>query len=189
MTNFLNQSISHFAGVSTTISYIFPKIGNVDAGVYTSEIMNVEEVLNDDGSLDALDFYHQLTDNNGNVIYVRFRYYAKDLPGLARELSKYPHVQTWQNTVGLQEEVVVSKKATGNYMYISSRKALMLNTSQTTTSSTATSASCSSVPKKGGLATRSSRYPIKKSATTQRQALLDEDDSEFDGFFDDEIEE
>ena len=173
--NYLSQSITQFCADNTSsIHYIFPTANNLAAGTYISEILDVKEVLNADETLNALDFYHELSDVNGDIIHVRFRYYLKELPTLAQELSKYPSITTWQSSVALQEEVEIAHKKTGSYMHIAARKAC----------SVSKISSCSAVapsPKRGGLSSRLSKSG-NKPMQTSRQALIsdvdDEDDSD-----------
>ena len=141
------------------------------AGNYTSKITDVREVLDTNGNLEALDFYHELTDGNGNVQNVRFRYYDKELPSLAKELSQYPQVKTWQDAIGLEEQITVAPKPTGKYMRIADRSALEESESTSGASKTQTSAT-----KKGGLTSRLGGRSQTPSA--QRQALLSEDDDD-----------
>ena len=181
MANFLNQALSQFVGVSTPISYVYPTVGNIDAGVYTSEIMSVDEILNDDGSLNALDFYHRLTDCNGKDLYVRFRYYKKELASLAESLSKYPEVETWSDTVGLKEKIVVSKKSTGSYMGISSRSAIEEDEPSSRPLSTKSSAT-----KRSGPLSRPSRHVNHNSSAISKQVLVEDDEEDEDDYLDDE---
>lgn len=180
--NYLNQAISQFSGVSSVPSYIYPTVNNLNAGAYVSDILDVQEVLKEDSTLDALDFYHCLTDGNGNIVHVRFRYYLKELPTLANSLKQYQQVKTWKDVVGLQEEVTIAPKPAGNYMHIVARKAC----------SVSKISSCSAVapsPKRGGLSSRlikSGNKPMQ----TSRQALIsdinDEDDPDDWEEYDDE---
>lgn len=204
--NYLSQSLSQICGVTNnTPQYIFPTIKNLAAGNYYSEILDVQEVLQSDGSLEAMDFYHRLTDSNGNVIYSRFRYYEKELPGLATSLQQYPQVQTWQDTVGLKEDVTVAPKLTGNYMRIAARTACLANvnaiapvappssaTSPTVPSASATSSAGSSASvtpaKRGGLSSRLSSKHSKPVQTSRQALIADDDDDEF-ADFDDFLEE
>lgn len=190
-TSFLNQAISQFCGgIIASQQYIFPTVQNLAAGAYISEILDVREVSRDDGSLEAVDFYHKLSDSNGNVIYVRFRHYSKELSSLVSSLKQYPQVQTWQNVIGLQEEITVAQKATGNYMRISSRHApVVAVTSASTVSTTSLGASATKYPAKNRVG--GSRFGSKHRSTpppTSKASLLLEDD-ELDGWEDDSDDE
>lgn len=181
---YLTQMLSQFSGMTTaTPQYLFPTVQNLSAGIYLSEILDIKEIVDFDGNLIALDFYHKLTDSNGNNVYVRFRYYEKELPALAQELSKYSAVKTWGDSVGLREQVTVSPKATGNYMRISAR-----NEAQATSSSPSTVVS-PPVKKSGLLANKSKRggsaLGSKNNAATSHSVkasnlLADEEDFEDD---------
>ena len=176
-SNFLSQTLSQFcAGVSATQQYIFPTIQNLVAGSYISEILDVREVLREDGSLEAVDFYHKLTDSSGNVIHVRFRYYQKELASLVSSFKQYPHVHIWNDLIGINEDITVAPKQTGNYMYIASRKSSTTN--GVSTSSVASSKG--SKPQKcagGSLRFKSNRS--NKLSSAPKHSLLFEDD-EFD---------
>ena len=186
MANYLTQQLAQYSVAAPNVSYVFPTLQNLEAGNYSSEIVDVREVLDENGDLAALDFYHKLVDSNGNVTYVRFRYYDKELPGLAQELMKYPQVETWKDAIGIKEKVVVSKKASGNYLRISERCA----SEEADNSSMPSSPKSSDTKRSGGLLSSRHRYPSQKPTTTQRIALMEEDDdSEFDDFLDDETED
>ena len=181
---YLTQMLSQFSGMTTaTPQYVFPTVQNLSAGVHLSEIVDVKEIVDSDGNLTALDFYHKLTDSDGCDIFVRFRYYEKELPALAQELSKYSAVKTWCDAVGLREQVTVSPKATGNYMRISAR-----NEAQVTSSSSSTVVS-EPVKKSGILGNKSkhggSVLGSKNNAATSHSVkasnlLADEEDFEED---------
>ena len=179
--SFLNQSLSQFSGIPSGLSYIYPTVNNLNAGTYVSEIVDLQEVLKENGTLEAFDFYHQLTDSDGNVTHVRFRYYAKELPDLARSLSHYPQVKTWQDTLGLKEDISVAPKATGSYMRISSRNACVSNASKLTSGVSSTNAPHH---KRGSMSSRLSKSGS-MSQQTARQTLISEDEGEeFDDFLD-----
>lgn len=166
--NYLTQSLSQFDIAPTRLNYVFPTSQNISAGVYTSEILDVKEVLNPDGSLQAFDFYHRLTDSNGQTLYVRFRVYESELPELAQELTQYPSVQTWCDTVGLPEVVTVAPKKAGNYLRIQSRVA---NPSKASSSTT--------------LGSASKKLSSKSTSSPPRRTLLSDNDDEYDDFLDD----
>ena len=174
---YLSQALSQICGaINTPPQYILPTIQNMAAGNYISEIQDVQEVFKDDGTLDALDFYHRLTDSNGNVIYVRFRYYYKELPNLAASLKQYPQVTTWQDVVGLKEDITVAPKPKSNYMKIAVRTASLASASAT---SPTVSPASAPPAKRGGPPSRlSSRHS--KPMQTSRQALIPEDEDEDD---------
>ena len=182
MANYLNQILSQYSTVAASATYVFPTVQNLASGKYYSEILDVQEVIDANEALVALDFYHQLTDSNGNVKRVRFRYYEKELPGLAQQLCQYPQVKTWQNAVGLKEDITVAPKSSGNYMRIATRSAVMLTTSSTSTSPTSAT---SSSPKRGGLTSRLGRRHSSQPVQTVKQSLLSEDEGDdFDDFDD-----
>ena len=182
--NFLHQAISQFSGISTGISYIFPTVNKLNAGTYASEILDVQEVLREDGSLEAFDFFHQLTDCNGNITHVRFRYYEKELPALVTSLKQYPQVKTWKDAVGLQEEVIVTPKPAGSYMHIAARKASASNGSNASSNASSTS---SQTPKRVGIAPRFGIKRDNKPSSASKSSRLSEDD--FDDCEEDEIDE
>ncbi len=168
MSTYLQQNLSQLNTAPPHINYVFPTIQNISAGVYASEILDVKELLNPDGSLQAFDFYHRLTDSNGETVHVRFRYYNSEIPELAQELKKYPSVKTCSDTIGLSEEVTVAPKKTGNYLRIQSRVA--------TSSKASSSATLGSASKK--LSSKSTLSP-------PRRTLLSDNDDEYDDFLDD----
>ena len=179
-SKFLSQMLSQFCvSVSTPQQYIFPTIQNLDAGAYISEILDVKEIIKPDGSLEAIDFYHQLTDSSGNVLHVRFRFYEKELPSLVSSLKQYPQVKTWEDVVGLKEDIVVSPKPTGNYLYISSRNAYVSSASKPTSG---TSSANTSPHKRGGLSSRLSKSGSKPSKIS-RELLVSEDEEDWDDDF------
>ena len=165
---YLTQNLSQFNIAPTCINYVFPTSQNISAGVYASEILDVKEVINPDGSLQGFDFYHRLTDSNGKILHVRFRYYDSELHALAQELTKYPSVQTWCDTVGLPEVVTVAPKKAGNYLRIQSRVA---NPSKASSSTT--------------LGSVSKKLSSKSTSSPPRRTLLSDNDDEYDDFLDD----
>lgn len=194
MSNYLTQMLSQFSGATTNIQYIFPTIQNLSTGKYTSEILDVKDIVNTDGGLEALDFYHKLVDSNGNNLWVRFRYYKHEFAALAEELAKYPGVNTWQSTIALREDITVTPKATGNYMRISSRSASVVTESSASTASalsTGTSATKVSVQNRAALSCLGSMRG-NKPIHTQRQVLIckdaEGDNDEFDDFLDESDE-
>lgn len=180
MAHYLSQQLSQFSVAAPNVSYVFPTSQNLEAGNYFSEIVDVREVLDENGDLVALDFYHRLTDSNGNDLFVRFRYYDKELPSLAQELSKNPHVKTWKDAIGIKEKVVVSKKASGNYLRISERCA----SEEADDSLKPSSPKSSDTMRSGGVLSRRPRYLSQKPTTTQRSAFMEDDDD--DDYLDDE---
>ncbi len=183
--NYLNQALSQFSGVSSGLSYIFPTVQKLNAGKYVSEILDVQDVVDSNGKLLALDFYHKLADSNDNVIHVRFRFYAKELPSLVSSLKQYPQVKTWKNVVGLQEEVTVAPKPAGSYMHIAARKASISNVAQPASGASSTS---SQPPKRVGIAPSAGSKRGNMPSPTPKPSLLSEDD-EFDDWEDDSDEE
>ena len=181
-SKFLNQTLSQFCvGGSVPQQYIFPTVQNLAAGTYISEILDVKEVLNPDGSLNAIDFYHQLTDSSGNVIHVRFRFYAKELPSLVSSLKHYPQVKTWADIIGIKEDIVVSPKPTGNYMRISSRNACVSNASKLTSGVSSTNAPHH---KRGSLSSRLSKSGSKSPQTARQELIYEDEGDKFDDFLD-----
>ena len=183
MTTYLSQTLSAFMGGNSSTAYMFPTTQNMSAGNYLSEILDIKEVLRPDGSLEALDFYHKLTDGNGNDLYVRFRYYEKELPGLAQALKNYPAVERWRDTVGLLEDVAVTPKTMGNYLRISHRALSATGTTplHQPAQSIGTTTSAGSPAKKGrGIlsASRKANGVSLSSAKKQPVVDLDEDDDE-----------
>ena len=87
-SSYLSQMLSQFSEAIMTPQYLFPTVQNLSSGTYASEILDIKEVVNANGSLEALDFYHKLTDSGGNPVWVRFRYYNQELAALAAEFSK-----------------------------------------------------------------------------------------------------
>ena len=153
--NYLSQQLSQYSNAATQISYIFPTVQNLMPGNYISKIMDVQEVTDPNGQLLALDFYHTLTDSSGNIVNVRFRYYEKELPSLASSLKQYSQLQTWKDTIGLQEQITISAKASGNYLKISTRSAPTVTAASTNSINATTQQSHTS--KKVGLGSRLSR--------------------------------
>ena len=183
-SSYLSQTLSQFSGAATNPQYLSPTVQNLSSGTYASEILDIKEVVNADGSLEALDFYHKLTDSGGNPLWVRFRYYNQELAALAKEFSKYPSVKTWQDAVGLQEQITVSPKATGNYMRVSIRAI-----SNGTTGIETSLQNSSSHKSNRGLTSRKF-LGAKSTFSPQKQALLSEiEDDEFDVFLPTELDE
>ena len=54
---YLNQALTQICGAikNNPPQYLFPTIQNLEAGDYVSGILDVREVLKDDGTLEALD--------------------------------------------------------------------------------------------------------------------------------------
>lgn len=107
------------------VDYKLP-MGNVLApGSYESKIDQVEPVCNDDGTLNALSFCHTLKDGDGNVYHVRFRNFVKGKGVTVMDLAKIFKgygIKKFENSVGIEEDVVVSPKENSEYLVISSRK-------------------------------------------------------------------
>lgn len=185
--NYLLQQLSQYGNVAATqISYILPIAQNLMAGYYLSKIMDVQEVIDTNGQLLALDFYHMLTDSSGNIVNVRFRYYEKELPSLASSLKQYSQLQTWKDTIGLQEQITISAKASGNYLKISTRSALTV----TTTSANPINATAQQAhtPKKVGLGGRLNRRPSSVQSENIKKFFEDDEDEDFEDFLDEEEE-
>lgn len=187
--NYLSQALSTFVGVPSEIFYVYPTNQNLRAGVYESEILDIKEVLKETGELEALDFYHRLTYQDGTVKYVRFRHYAKELPALATSLKQYSQVKTWADGVGLREEVTVAPKMTGNYMRIATRKVAVSSVSSASTNSGAlpnSSTQPSTQSNRGGIISKRTNTPLKSSLASKRANLLqgDEDDEDDDDYCD-----
>ena len=189
MNTYLSQTLSaYLGGNSSTVHYVFPTTPNMSAGNYLSEILDIQEVLRLDGSLEALDFYHKLTDGNGNDLYVRFRYYEKELPGLAQALKNYPAVERWRDTVGLLEDVAVTPKTMGNYLRISHRALSATGTTplHQPAQSIGTTTSAGSPAKKGiSLSKMPKKHLGGSQLSSRRSELLEDDDDDFDADLDD----
>ena len=181
-SNFLNKALSQFCeSNSTSQQYILPTVHNLADGTYISEILDVKEIIKPDESLDAIDFYHKLTDSSGNIIYVRFRYYNKELPALATSLSQYPKVKTWKDVVWLQEEIIVAPKPTGTYKHIVARKDCSFNVTSTSSNASATNTHPS---KRGILSSRLSSRSGKYAQATKQALIVEDEGDEFDDFLD-----
>ena len=189
MSNIIKNSLSCF--LEETPRYLFPTLQNLKAGCYNSEILNVQALVSETESLEALDFYHALSDSSGAKSYYRFRYYSKELSDLARELLKYSSVQTWEDAIGLQEEVRIVPKASGNYMRIAERCALNSSNFDATSEVSASSSNGvqekSSSKKRGLTLSKRTMLGNKSRATVQRASLVSEEDEDDD--FEDVLED
>lgn len=183
---FLNQTLSQFCQEVAPSKYVSPTVQNLTAGTYISEILDVKEIVNSDGSLEAIDFYHCLTDSAGNVKMIRFRYYEKELPALAKMLLLYPQVTTWRSTIGLHESIDVKHKATGQYMYIVCRQ---LSTSSASTPSSSTPSNSMPAKKTGIFGSKRPAKGISSLAGKKQTLLSDEDDDDGDDEWGDILDE
>lgn len=190
MSTILTSSLCQF--LEETPQYLFPTVQNLKAGIYESEILDVKASVSETETLESLDFYHALSDSSGAKTYYRFRYYIKELSDLARKMMKYPAVKTWEDAIGLQEEVTIVPKPFGNYMRIAERCALNSSSFDATSAVSAPSSSngvqVNSSSKKSGL-TRSKRTTLgnKSCTAAQRASLVSEDDEDDD--FEDMLED
>ena len=186
MSVFLSQNLSTCLGGNSSVTgYVFPTARNLSVGAYFSEILDVKEVLRSNGSLEALDFYHKLIDVSGSVLYVRFRYYENELPGLAQLFKRYPVIETWSDTVGLLEDVDVTPKITGQYLHISGRSLSTTGPSPSLQSAQpiGTTVSAGLPAKKGrGILSASRKVNGVSLSSAKRQSVVDfdEDDEEND---------
>lgn len=185
MPKVLNRALASFCEESSDVNYLFPTSENLEAGFYTSEILDIQEVMTPDGDFEALDFYHRLTDSSGNVTYVRFRYYEKELPALAKELKQYPSIETLGDTIGLHEDVEIAPKKMSRYMYIAGRKAPAVTDDE---SSSLSDLSASSLRAQR---IRSLSRTNKTPSIIRRQNLMRDDEEDIDEYadilFDEEV--
>ena len=183
--SYLEEQISQFLTNDESVNYIRPLTQNLTSGIYISEIEDVKAVTDINGDLDAIDFYHKLVDSSGNVVYIRFRYYNKELPALANSLKQYPKVKIWKDLIGLQENVTIAPKPTGSYMHIAARRTCSVNITSASSNASVTNAQPS---KRGGLSSRLGNR-CNKSVKTASKTLIFEDtedvDDDFDDFLDD----
>jgi hypothetical protein len=184
-TSYLTQQISQFFETNISVIYVRPLVHNLNSGTYLSEIKDIKEVVDSNGNFEAFDFYHCLIDSDGNVTHVRFRYYEKELPALASSFKQYPNVKTWQNLVGLKEEVTIAPKPTGNYMYIATRRTCSVNVTSISSNDTVINPHPS---KRGSLSSRLVNRSSKFAQTT-RQALISDDEEDIDDDFDDFLDD
>ena len=182
---YLEQQISQFCTTDNFATYIRPLTQNLTSGIYISEITDVKAVTDINGNLDAFDFYHKLVDSSGNVFYVRFRFYKKELPALSTSLKQYPKVKIWKDTIGLQEHVTIAPKQTGDYMHISERKICSVNITSASSNASVTNAQPS---KRGGLSSRLGNR-CNKSVKTASKTLIFEDTEDVDDDFDDDFDD
>ena len=184
-TSYLTQQISQFFETNISVIYVRPLVHNLNSGTYLSEIKDIKEVVDSNGNFEAFDFYHCLIDSDGNVTYVRFRYYEKELPALSSSFKQYPNVKTWQNLVGLKEEVTIAPKPTGSYMHIAARRTCLVNITSASSNAPVTNAQPS---KRGGLSSRLGNR-CNKSVKTASKTLIFEDTEDIDDDFDDFLDD
>lgn len=189
--------------VATPI-FQLPTPGNLPAGHYLSEILKVDDAVQN-GQVVGVDCFHQLTDSSGSTYHMRFRYYAPhEVDALVKAVASYGLSGSLGNLLqGLQESVDVAPKAPpSNYMYIAHRTlqattqttaASLPTTTQTTTATPATGSSATASPptpcKGVGLSSRRKLGSKQPTMSRQRTVLLSEDeDDEFDDFLDEDEE-
>ena len=163
-------------------SIILPYADKLATGSYTSKILAVDEGIYQEKPY--LDCIHELTDPNGEVKRVKFRFFAPvDTDALFKKLADYKLVGTVADVlVGLEENITIAPRP-GSIKYVCiSDRALVVS-----------SASSSSPAKKHSSLGKLGHFSNKtKSASklSSREALLDEDDddSEFDDFLEEDDE-
>ena len=147
-------------------SPIIPLRGNLAAGNYDSEIVDLTEVI-ENGALVAADFIHKLNGNGEKNTLVRFRlFYPRDIDKLIQIFSEYGFRGNLDGVVGMQETVILTSNAKSEYLRITERRLQALPQQKPT----------------GGILS-SKCSTLKKTAPTPN--LLDDDD-EFDDFLDEE---
>ena len=108
--------------VEDEVTFDLPTAENLNIGLYKSKIKDIE-VVESDGVMTAIDCFHQLEDSEGKVYNIRFRFFVKG--GGVKDLSivfrKYGF-KNFNEAVGAEEDVEVTKKKNSSYLSISSRK-------------------------------------------------------------------
>ena len=118
--NFLNTNFSTFE--ADEIEFVLPTTDNLTAGRYKSKIDHFD-VIEEDGKVTAIDCFHNLEDNDGNVVHVRFRIFEgkggiKDI----MNVFKSYRFNSFNEAVGVEETVMISPKKGSDYLFIIDRK-------------------------------------------------------------------
>lgn len=189
-TSFLQTVIPVSANSASLPTAILPYVGNLAIGQYESEIVAVDDAIQND-ALVGIDCIHQLTDSNGKVITVKFRFFAPtEVDTLKKILSSYGMTGNLGSALlGLKETVDINHRPkSSRYLYISSR---MLYTSSASTNSGASANSPSQSSTQSNrtgsyIVSKHSHTPLKSSLASKRATLLqdNEDDEDDDDYCD-----
>ena len=123
---------------------VLPYINNLPAGKYSSEIVDVSDAVQN-GVIVGIDCIHKLTFENGNITFVKFRFFEPiDTSALIQVLASYGLSGNIGNALmGLKEEVDIAPRPnSARYVYIAHRAILNVqNGVATATSNNSTNAS------------------------------------------------
>ena len=117
---------------SSLTNYMLPTVNNFFPGRYRSilrEIRNAEQLSKTsiDGAKEivGLDCFHELISTEGELLKVRFRYYADSdqVEELAQVLEHYGYEGVIGDVKDIQENVILSPVSeTSKYLYLSARE-------------------------------------------------------------------
>ena len=176
----LSTNISTISENGNFPSVILPYSDRLATGSYMSKILSVDEGIYHDKAF--IDCVHELTDAGGNILHVKFRYFAPhETDNLVKVLISYKLTGKIGNLLlGLEEHVnLATRPGISKYVYIASRA---LSTPTTSTPP----------PKKSCLIGKRSNKTNTTSMTSRRDALLkydeDEGDDEFENFLEEDDE-
>ena len=159
-------------------SIILPYADKLATGSYTSKILAVDEGIYQEKPY--LDCIHELTDPNGEVKHVKFRFFATvDTDALFKKLADYKLVGTVADVlVGLEENITIAPRpGSTKYVYISDRALVTPSPS---------SPPPDKKPSPSGKRIYFGSQANRHSKLSTREALLDDgdEDDDFDDFDD-----
>ena len=167
---------------------ILPYVNNLPAGKYSSEIIDVADAVQK-GVIVGIDCTHKLTSENGNVTFVKFRFFEPiDTSALIQVLASYGLSGNICNALkGLKEIVDIAPRPnSARYVYIAHRDILNAQNNVTSAiSNTPPGVFASKSPAKNRIG--SSYFGSKrgnKPSPASKASLLTEDD-DFDDWEDD----
>lgn len=108
--------------VEDEATFCLPTPENLTEGLYKSRLKDVE-VVEADGTVTAIDCFHEIEDSSGKVHYIRFRYFVKGggVKDLASDFKKYGF-KNFNDAIGVEEDIEVSAKKNSTYLFIYTRR-------------------------------------------------------------------
>lgn len=196
----MSSAVSALSEPGANLSFMLPTRDNILAGLKDSVIVQVEPAYADDNhvTLQHIDVFHELTDENGNSDVYRFRIYPEyhGIKKWAEKMANYGFANDLSDLIGLREEVKISFGHRSDYAYIADRKLVALPiahpsppTSEEKVGDTEAfiekEASASISPRhRSRPGDLMSRRNTKRPDFTKAKSLLEDDDTEFDDFYD-----
>lgn len=118
--DFLKADFSTFEAEEP--EFVLPTAENLDAGRYKSTLDHFD-VIEENGEVTAIDCFHKLEDNDGNVVRVRFRIFAsKGGINDLKDVFQGYRLHSFAEAIGIEETVVLASRKGSNYLFIKTRE-------------------------------------------------------------------